>query len=93
MVAKLLPVAALGVYQLANNLSNLPTSQMAMVITRVAFPVFSRLQEDPERLRTAFLRSFAAIATIVMLITTLIISVSHDFVLCSWENAGAKSRR
>jgi O-antigen/teichoic acid export membrane protein len=80
-IATLLPVATLGYYQLASTFAMLPATELAPVITGVTFPVYSRLQGDPARLRAAFLESFSLIAAGVLFLTGAIVAVSHDAVL------------
>jgi lipopolysaccharide exporter len=55
-VSKYLGMTALGLYQLAYNVSNLPATNITHVVSRVSFPTYSRLQNDREELRRAFLR-------------------------------------
>ncbi len=54
MVGNMLGTAVLGYYVLAYQISQWPVDILNNVIGRVALPVFSRLQEDVERLRRAF---------------------------------------
>ena len=53
-VSKYLGLSALAFYQLAYSISNLPATKVTHVISRVSFPTYSRLQNDPEGLRAAF---------------------------------------
>ncbi len=46
----------LGQYTVGDNLAALPVRESTAPITNVLFPAFSRLQDDPYRLRQAFLR-------------------------------------
>ncbi|MBN2570311.1 MAG: lipopolysaccharide biosynthesis protein [Deltaproteobacteria bacterium] len=55
-VGKILGVTALGFYQMAYLLSNLPTTEISDVISRVSFPAYSKLQMDPVRLRSAYVK-------------------------------------
>lgn len=54
LIGSLLGPAALGFYGAAWRIFHAMTKLLTSVMNRVAFPVFSRLQEDPERLRRAF---------------------------------------
>lgn len=54
-VSKYLGLEALGLYQMAFWLSNLPATHVAHLVSRVTFPVFASLQGQPERLQRAFL--------------------------------------
>jgi len=53
-VAKVLGTAALGLFQVAQKLVNTVTIDLALVFSSIAFPLFSRLRSEQERLRSAF---------------------------------------
>ena len=55
-VGKLLGVTALGFYQMAYSISNLPATEITEGISRVTFPAYSKLQDNLPRLREAYLR-------------------------------------
>jgi len=54
-VGKMLGVTALGLYQMAYLISNLPATEITHVISQVTFPVYSKFQDDIQRLREAYL--------------------------------------
>jgi O-antigen/teichoic acid export membrane protein len=47
VVGRTLGVASLGIYSLASRLASIPVVGLSNVIIRVAFPVFTKVQEDP----------------------------------------------
>jgi len=55
-IGSFLGAQSLGYYTLAYNLANLPSSKINAVVSRVFFPVFSRLQDDLEKLKSGYLR-------------------------------------
>ncbi len=55
-VGKAVGVVALGFYQMAYNFSQLPSIQFTNVINGVAFPTYSQVQGDLERLRNAYFK-------------------------------------
>jgi O-antigen/teichoic acid export membrane protein len=57
VVGRRLGDAALGHYTMAFQLTSLPVARIAGVVTRVAFPAFSGVQDDLPRLRRGYLRS------------------------------------
>jgi O-antigen/teichoic acid export membrane protein len=59
----------LGIYGRAYQLINLPTENLNSTIGQVAFPALSRLQNDPERLRSYFLKGYSLFLSLVMPIT------------------------
>lgn len=56
LVGWLLTASSLGAYQMAYRFSNAPATEIAHVISGVAFPVYARLQNDLQSLRTGFFR-------------------------------------
>jgi PST family polysaccharide transporter len=54
LIGSLLGATALGYYTVAWRIFHALTKLLTSVMTRVAFPVFARLQDEPERLRRAF---------------------------------------
>jgi teichuronic acid exporter len=53
IIGKLFPVEALGFYTRASQLQDFPVKTLGSVFNRVAFPVFSAIQDDNERLKNA----------------------------------------
>lgn len=80
LVAKLLGAAALGLYQMAYRLSNLPTSLIADAIAEVAFPAFSRLQENLSVLGNAYLQVIQLIVFLSSPLIGVILFFSADFI-------------
>lgn len=54
-VGKMLGVTALGFYQMAYLISNLPATEITHAISQVTFPAYSKLQDDLPKLREAYL--------------------------------------
>ena len=55
-VGKFVGIAALGMYQMAFMLSNLPATEIAHVISTVTFPAYAQLQDQQDRLRHAYIK-------------------------------------
>ena len=55
-LGKVLGVTALGFYQMAYKISNLPATQITQVISQVTFPAYSKLQGNLPKLREAYLK-------------------------------------
>ncbi|TNF43076.1 MAG: lipopolysaccharide biosynthesis protein, partial [Bacteroidetes bacterium] len=53
IIGKLFPVEALGFYTRAMQLQDFPVKTLGSVFNRVAFPVFSAIQDENERLKNA----------------------------------------
>ena len=78
-VGKFLGVTALGFYQMAYQISNLPATEIADVISRVTFPAYSKLQDDRVKLGAAFLKVVHLTAYISIPLAGGIFSLSHEF--------------
>lgn len=61
-VARLLDETALGLYAMAFTIAQMPTAEITTAVGRVAFPAFAKLQEQPDRLRSAYLKAIQLVA-------------------------------
>ncbi len=80
-VGKVLGVISLGVYQLANQISNLPSSEITNVISQVTFPAYSKLQSSIMTLKKAYMRTLEVTSLFVFPISGLIFVSAHDFTI------------
>ena len=80
MIGAVLGAEALGYYNLAWYLVIMPTSRINPVVTRVAFPVFARVQDDIARLRAGYLQILRVLAYINFPILVGIAAVAGLFV-------------
>ena len=78
-VGKLLGATALGFYQMAYALSNLPATEITHVISRVTFPAYAKLQDDLPRLREAYLKVLQITAFLSFPIAGMIFVLAPDF--------------
>lgn len=54
-VGKVLGLTMLGLYQMAYRISNIPTTEISRLIHQLAFPAYSKMQDNLPRLREAYL--------------------------------------
>jgi O-antigen/teichoic acid export membrane protein len=78
-VGKLLGVTALGYYQLAYRISNMPATEITHVISQVTFPAYSKLQDDIPKLKEAYLKVLQFTAFLSFPIAGLIFVLAPDF--------------
>jgi O-antigen/teichoic acid export membrane protein len=78
-VGKLLGVTALGFYQLAYRISNMPATEITHVISQVTFPAYSKLQDNLPKLREAYLKVLQLTAFLSFPIAGLIFVLAPDF--------------
>lgn len=86
-----LDTVAAGTYSVGRRISQM----IAMVLTessdRIALPAFSKVQDDPERMRRAFLASVKFVALIAFPVFIGVVCVAPEFVLVflgpQWQSA------
>ena len=64
LIGSMLGAKSLGYYTLAYNLIIRPSSLINPVITKVAFPVFSRMQNETNRLKRGYLKVLQLLSTV-----------------------------
>ena len=78
-VGKLLGATALGFYQMAYRISNMPATEITHVISQVTFPAYSKLQDNIPKLREAYLKVLQITAFLSFPIAGLIFVLAPDF--------------
>ena len=78
-VGKLLGMVALGFYQMAYRISNIPATEITHVISQITFPAYSKLQDDIPKLREAYLKVLQVTAFLSFPVASLIFILGPDF--------------
>jgi O-antigen/teichoic acid export membrane protein len=65
-IGRLLGTDAVGIYDLAYRLGNLPANSITTVFSRVTFPAFSAIQDDMEHTRALYLRGLRYITLVAV---------------------------
>lgn len=81
LVGKLLGSSALGIYQMAYKISILPISEVTDVVSKVVFPIYSRIEDNKRRLIKAFLKSTLVVSLLTILIGTILYLFTEEIVL------------
>jgi len=79
LLGKLLGTAALGLYQMAYLFANLATTEVSHVMTQVALPAYSRIQDDRDRLQSAFLRTLETTLFLATPVSAGVLLLGPDF--------------
>ncbi len=61
-VGRLRDASSLGLFNFAARMSSLPMQVLHIVVARVLFPAFARIQAEPDRVREAFVRLLGLVA-------------------------------
>lgn len=64
MIGTFMGAKALGYYTFAYNLVTMPSSKINPVVTKVAFPVFSKVQENAEQLKRGYFKVLKVLSII-----------------------------
>lgn len=91
MVGRLLGVSYLGIYQNAYKISTLTISEIAEVVNKVTFPVYSKFSDDKMRLKKAFLKVMFS-SSLIAIILGAVIFIFADLIVRiilgpSWASA------
>ena len=78
LVGRYLGAGPLAFYALSYRVLTLPLLTIGRIMNQVAFPVFSRLQDQPERIRRWFLTATSAISIATYPALTLLILAAPD---------------
>ncbi len=81
LVGKLLGVAALGLYAVAFGISNFGADYFSGKIYRVTFPAYSKLHEDLDNLRKAFLKVLKHISLVAFPLGIILFLLSKEFLI------------
>jgi lipopolysaccharide exporter len=79
IVGSVIGAAALGFYQLAYRISNIPQTEYTHLISRVAFPTYAKLKDNLERLGRTYCRLLNFSIFVCVPSAVLICSLGADF--------------
>src|SRR5208282_3290002 len=93
MIGRFWGADAIGIYGRGYQLINIPTATLNSAVGEVAFSALSRLQHDPIRLRSYFLKGFSLVLGLTLPITIACALFADDvvFVLLGpkWKDTAA----
>jgi len=80
IVGRFLGVAPLGVYTMAYNFVTLPQRKFSSIITEVAFPAFSKIQKDNDKIARNYLKMLHYISVVSFPLLSGLLIVAPEFV-------------
>lgn len=80
LVGKMLGATGLGFYQMAERISNMPTRELLHIIRQVSFPVYSKIQEDRAKLRSAYLETLGSASLLIFPLVGIMVFFVPDFI-------------
>jgi len=92
LISRTLGAAALGLYYMAVRIATVPEQLVSQVVGGVAFPVFSKLQNDPRRAARAFREILSGAAILQVPVYTVLLVMApalvSDVLGADWGGAG-----
>jgi len=89
-------VDAIGLYGRAYQLINIPTANLNSAAGEVAFSALSRVQDDPDRLRSYFLKGYSLVLSMTVPLTIVCALFADDVIVVllgpKWKEAAALFR-
>ena len=80
IIGRIMGTSSLGIYGLAYEVSNMPTTEMVAPINRVLGPTYVRVREDPELLRSTFRSTFGLITILILPVSIGLAAVADPLV-------------
>ncbi len=69
-----------GYYSVSNEIASLPATEISLPISRAVFPGFAQIVDEPARLKSAYLQTLNAVATLTVPIGVGMAAVAAEFV-------------
>jgi O-antigen/teichoic acid export membrane protein len=80
VVGRVLGAAILGYYAIAFRLADFPNTVIGHIVGRVMFPIYSLLQHDRDRFRTAYLQNLQRIAVFALPVSVMLLVAADPIV-------------
>ena len=80
IIGKMLGMSSLGFYMIAYTISNLPATYITRLVDRVMFPTYSKLQNDQNGLKSAYLKTLKYVSVFSIPMAFGIFVIASDFV-------------
>lgn len=80
IVGRILGTANLGYYQMSYKVSELPITEVSNVFHNVTFPIFVKIRNDKNRVKSAYLKTTLTISVLTILFGLIIFLFAKEFV-------------
>lgn len=81
VIGKMYNATLLGYYTRANTLMMMPVTNISTTLNKVAFPTFSQMQDDDERLKSAYKRIMLSVIFLVTPVLTLMMVLAKSLII------------
>lgn len=80
VIGKIFPIASLGFYTRAVQIQEFPVKTISNIFQRVAFPIFSAIQDDSVRLKNAIAKTLRTMAFFVFPVLLGLIAIADELI-------------
>lgn len=80
VIGKLMSAHVLGIYTLAFTLTEVLRAQLYSILNKVFFPVYSKLQDNPEQIRHYYLKTMRYTAMLTFPVSVFFIGLAEPFI-------------
>lgn len=81
VIARFLGATALGYFALASNFGDFINTHFTHLISRVMFPAYSEIQNDPDTLRRAYFKTIKFVSMVSLPFAIVLITLSQELIL------------
>ncbi|MDP3941910.1 MAG: lipopolysaccharide biosynthesis protein [bacterium] len=86
VVGRIFGATNLGIYEMAAKISVQPGAEISDVVSRVVFPVYTKIMHDKKRLFLAFSKITFIVATCSVLVGITILALAKEIILLAFGN-------
>ena len=91
LIGRFWGIDAIGIYGRAYQLINIPTENLNSAVGEVAFSALSRVQDDPARFKSYFLKGYSLVLGLTLPVTMACALFAHDLIFIllgpKWKDA------
>jgi lipopolysaccharide exporter len=80
-VGRLLGAGSLGIYQLAYSLAVMPLIEIGNVLNFVTFPLFAKIREDRNRLKSAYIKMILSVILLTIPFVIIFVFIPQVFII------------
>lgn len=81
LIGKRYTASDLGMYNQAKKLEDIPNGSMSYIVSKVTFPVFSKLQDNKEQLLSALRKNLIAVTYLNFPLIILLMVIAHPLIV------------
>ena len=90
-IGKIFSASVLGFYNRAKGLQELPQYTFILPITRPMFPMFAKIQNDPEKIKDTFFKAIETLSFVVILLFGVMLASADNLIVIIYSDKWVES--